>query len=114
MSGGDLIMEMQGLNARLNTSIKMLRKTGTELAEAEREYRILERQESLKLKDSGMAVTLIDKTVYGIKAVADARFKRDVASVTYDANKESINVLKIQIRVLNDQIAREWGTPQSS
>lgn len=110
----DLIMDVQGQIAKLNTSIKMLRKTGTELAEAERDYRILLRQESLKLKDSGMAVTLIDKTVYGIKSVADARFKRDVASAVYDANKESINVLKLQIRILDNQIGREWGSPQAS
>lgn len=110
----DLIMDVQALIAKLNTSIKMLRKTGTEFAEAERDYKILLRQEALKLKDSGMAVTLIDKTVYGIKSVAEARFKRDVASAIYDANKESINVLKLQIRILDNQIAREWGTPQSS
>ena len=110
----ELIMDMQGLIAKLNTSIKMLRKTGTEYAEAERDYRIILRQESLKLKDDGMAVTLIDKVVYGIKAVADARFKRDVAEATWRANQESINVLKLQIKVTDSQIAREWGNPQSS
>lgn len=114
MSGGDLMMEVQGLNAKLNTSIKMLRKTGTEFAEAERNYKILLSQESLKLKDDGMAVTLIDKVVYGLKKVADARFDRDVKEVTFKANQESINVLKLQIRILDNQIAREWGTPQSS
>lgn len=105
----DLIMDVQGLIQKLNTSIKMLRKTGTEFAEAERDYKILLSQESLRLKDDGMAVTLIDKAVYGIKKVADARFRRDVASAIYDANKESINVLKLQIRILDNQISREWG-----
>lgn len=110
----DLIMDVQALIQKLNTSIKMLRKTGTEFAEAERDYKILLRQEALKLKDGGMAVTLIDKAVYGSKTVADARFKRDVAEATYKANQESINVLKLQIRILDNQIAREWGSPQSS
>ena len=110
----DLVMDVQALIAKLNTSIKMLRKTGTEFAEAERDYKILLRQEALKLKDGGMAVTLIDKAVYGSKAVADARFKRDVAEATYKGNQESINVLKLQIRILDNQIGREWGTPQSS
>ena len=112
--GDDLITEVQGLYLKLDTSIRMLRKTGTEFAEAERDYRILLRQESLKLKDGGMAVTLIDKTVYGVKSVADARFKRDVAEAVYKANQESINVLKLQIRILDNQIAREWGSPQAS
>lgn len=110
----DLIMDMQAMIAKLNTSIKMLRKTGTEFAEAEREYKILLSQAALRLKADGMAVTLIDKVIYGQKDVAEARFRRDVAEVTYEANKESINVLKLQIRVLDNQIAREWGSPQAS
>ena len=110
----DLIMDIQSHIAKLNTSIKMLRKTGTEFAEAERDYKILLRQEALKLRDDGMAVTMIDKVVYGIKGVADAKFERDVAQATYEANKESINVLKLQIRILDNQVSREWGNPQSS
>ena len=110
----DLMMDIQAKIAKLDTSIRMLRKTGTEYAEAERDYKILLSQESLKLKDGGMAVTLIDKVIYGKKAVAEARFRRDVAEVTYEANKESINVLKLQIRILDNQIAREWGSPQST
>ena len=110
----DLIMDVQGQIAKLNTSIKMLRKTGTDYAEAERDYRILLRQEALKLKDDGMAVTLIDKVVYGIRTVAEARMKRDIAEALYKANQESINVLKLQIRILDNQIGREWGNPQAS
>ena len=110
----DLIMDIQGMIAKLNTSIKMLRQTGTEYAEAERDYKILLSQESLRLKDGGMAVTLIDKVVYGKRNVAEARFRRDVAETTYKANLESINAIKLQIRVLDNQIAREWGTPQAS
>ena len=110
----DLIMDIQAMIAKLNTSIKMLRQTGTEYAEAERDYKILLSQESLRLKDGGMAVTLIDKVVYGKKNVAEARFRRDVAETTYKANLESINAIKLQIRVLDNQIAREWGTPQAS
>lgn len=110
----DLIMDVQALTAKLNTSIRMLRKTGTEFAEAERDYKILLRQEALRLKDGGMAVGMIDKCVYGIREVADARMKRDIAEATYKANQEAINVLKLQIRILDNQIAREWGNPQAS
>lgn len=109
----DLMMDIQAKIQQLNTSIRMLRKTGTEYAEAERDYKILLSQESLTLRDSGMPVTLIDKVVYGKKTVAEARLRRDIAEVTYEANKESINVLKLQIRILDNQIAREWGSPQA-
>ena len=59
----DLIIEIGEKLKQLNVSVKMLRKSGTEYAQAENDYKILLSQESLKLKDSGMAVTLIDKVV---------------------------------------------------
>ena len=110
----DLIMDMQALTKKLDKAVLSLRKTGTEFAEAERDYKILFRQEALKLRDGGMPVTLIDKTVYGIPEVADARFRREVAEASYKANLEAINVWKLQIRILDNQISREWGTPQST
>lgn len=110
----DLMLDIQAKISKLDTSIRMLRKTGTEYAEAERDYKILLRQEALKLRDAGTAIGLIDKTVYGIREVAEARMRRDIAEATYRANQESINVLKLQIRILDNQIGREWSTPQSS
>ena len=56
-----------------------------------------------------MAITLIDKTCYGIPSVAEARFKRDVAETVYKANLEAINSIKLQLRLLESQISREWG-----
>ena len=56
-----------------------------------------------------MAVTLINQIIYGIPEVANKRFKRDVAEAMYNTAQESINVLKLQIRVLEGQLSREWG-----
>ena len=47
--------------------------------------------------------------MYGIEEVADLRCMRDVAQTIYEANKEAINVLKLQIRILESQLQREWG-----
>ena len=104
----DLIQDLQQKMDELNVSLKHLRKTGTAYAQAERDYKILLRQECLKLKDEGMAIGMIDKTCYGIPSVAEARFRRDVAEVTYTANKEAINTIKLQIKILEGQIQREW------
>ena len=104
----DLIQDLQQKMDELNISLKHLRKTGTAYAQAERDYKILLRQECLKLKDEGMAIGMIDKTCYGIPSVAEARFRRDVAEVTYTANKEAINTIKLQIKILDEQIQREW------
>ena len=52
---------------------------------------------------------MIDKVVYGVKEIAELRFKRDVADTVYQANLEAINSIKLQIRILENQISREWG-----
>jgi len=105
----DLLNELQLKNEELDKCIKALRTKGTNYATAEREYKILLRQECLKLRDEGMAIGMIDKTCYGIPSVAEARFKRDTAEVIYRANQEAINSIKLQIRIIESQIDREWS-----
>lgn len=106
---GDLYNELARKTDELNISIKKLRETGTAYAEAERDYKILLRQECLKLRDDGMAIGMIDKTCYGIPSVAEARFKRDVAETIWKANQEAINSIKLQIRIIEGQLNREWN-----
>ena len=105
----ELYEELRKLTEDLEISIKHLRKTGTAYADAERSYKVLLRQECLKLRDEGMAIGMIDKTCYGIPSVAEARFKRDVAEVTYTANKEAINSIKLRMRLIENQIQREYA-----
>lgn len=105
----DLYAELQSKTRQLDIAIKQLRSTGTEYAQAERAYKVLLREECLKLRDSGMAIGMIDKTCYGIPSVAEARFKRDIAEVVYKANQEAINSIKLQMRLIEAQISREWG-----
>ena len=105
----ELYNELQAKTKQLDISIRQLRKNGTKYAEAEREYKILLRQECLKLRDEGMAIGMIDKTCYGIPSVAEARFKRDVAEAVYKANLEAINSIKLQMRLIENQLSREWG-----
>ena len=106
----NLIQQIFKLNSELTQSIGLLRKNGEDLALKERDYKIKLRQEALKLRqEKGMAVTLIDLIIYGVPDVAEARFKRDVANAMYEANKEHINTVKLQLRLLESQISREWG-----
>ena len=109
----DLYLEIQNKRKELEVSIKQLRKSGTTYAQAEKDYKIVLRQECLKLKDSGMAIGMIDKTCYGIPSVAEARFKRDVAEVIYKANQEAINAIKLQIKIMESQLSREYGINSS-
>ena len=110
----DLVQELQQKVQQLEYSVKQLRTSATEYAKAERDYKIRLRQECLLLRDSGMAIGLIDKTCYGIPEVAELRFKRTVAEGVYKANLEAIQSIKLQIRLLDNQLSREWTTPLSS
>ena len=106
----DLEQDKQKLINELTASIKMLRKNGNELAEAERDYKICLRQEALKLRnDKDMPVTLINQIIYGVPEVAEKRFKRDVAETMYNTNQEHINVTKLKLRLLEAQLNREWS-----
>lgn len=107
----DLYNELQSKTKQLEVSIKTLRQSGTSYAQAERDYKVLLRQECLKLRDEGIAIGMIDKTCYGIPSVAEARFKRDVAEAVYRANQEAINSLKLQMRLIEAQLNREWNNP---
>ena len=61
------------------------------------------------MRDEGQAIGVITLTCYGIPSVAEARFKRDTAEAIYKANLEAISTIKLQIRVLENQINREFG-----
>ena len=106
----DLYTELQEKTRQLDISVRQLRVSGTEYAKAERTYKVLLRTECLKLRDEGMAIGMIDKTCYGIPSVAEARFNRDVAEAVYKANMESINSIKLQMRLIEAQLSREWGS----
>lgn len=106
----DLYEEITRLTKELDTAVKMLRRTGTELAEAEKQYKICLRQEALKLRsEKNMPVTLINQIIYGVPEVANLRFDRDVKEAVYEANLESINSTKLKLRILENQLNREWG-----
>lgn len=105
----DLVEEREKLKQQLNFSIKQLRKNGTALAQAERDYKVAVNKKVLELKDDGMAATLIQLVIYGYEEIAKLRFLRDSAKVIYNANEEAINSIKLQLRLIDNQIDKEWS-----
>lgn len=106
----DLYNELQIKINELNVSLKKLRETGTSYAESERDYKIVLRKEALKLRsEKEMPVTLIQQVVYGVPEVAEKRFKRDVALTIYEANREAIQTIKLQIKIIQAQLDKEWS-----
>ena len=105
----DLLNELQNLTKQLNNSLKQLRTNGIKLAEAEKEYKIAVNKKALQLRSEDMPVTLISQVIYGYSDIAQLRFLRDSAEVVYNANQEAINTLKLQIRIISNQIDKEWN-----
>ena len=109
MADYDLWSEIQSKTKQLDYSVKELRKSGTAYAEAEKAYKVKLRETALRLRSQDMAVGMISMTVYGIPEVAELRFKRDCCEAVYKANVEAINAIKLEIRIINEQLSREWG-----
>ena len=104
----DLYNELQQQVDLLQKSLEKLKETGRSYASAEKEYKVLLRQEILKMRDNGEAIGVITLTCYGIPSVAEARFKRDVAESLYKANQEAINTYKLKIKLIENQLQREF------
>lgn len=111
MADYDLWQEIRQKTKELDYSVKELRKSGTAYAEAERIYKIKLREWCLKLRSQDMPIGLIDKTCYGIPEIAELRFKRDCAQAVYRANLEAIQAIKLEVRIINEQLTRELGRP---
>ena len=105
----DLITEVERMRNALKRSIDDLLKHGRELAEKEHAYQVAKAQTVLLMKDEGRPVTEINLTIKGQAPVAEAMLQRDMAQVLYQTNMEYINATKLELRVLENQIAREWG-----
>ena len=84
--------------------------SGRNLAEAEAAYKIAVNQKALQLRADNMAVGMINLTIYGYKDIAELRLKRDIAEVLHQTNLEYINSTKLTLRILENQLSREWGT----
>ena len=108
MSDFTLINELTALSAKLDEAVRLMARYGREYAQAEHDYKVQLSQTALRLRADDMPVTLIDKVIYGFKDVADKRLKRDIAEVMYASSKENINKLKLQMRIIDGQVDREY------
>lgn len=110
----ELYEELDLKNRQLSQSLKELRKNGNALAKAEKEYKEMVSKEALRLRNEEMPVTLIEKVIYGLPSVSTLRFERDIADVLYKANQEAINITKLQVRIIENQLGREWSNEKDN
>ena len=105
----ELWQEIQEKQKMLDKAICELAQNGYKLAECERDYKIAVNKKALELRSQDVPVTLINQVIYGYEEIAKLRFERDTAQVKYNANLEYINVLKIQVKLMSNQLDKEWG-----
>lgn len=68
------------------------------MAETERDYRMALGKEKVRLRTSGMAISLIEDVSRG--NLADLRFERDLAREKYVAGRDSMKAIIAQLNAL--------------
>lgn len=109
MNGQDLMIRMTDLQRRLDACLGEFGKWGKNRAKAEYDYKVAAAQEILKQREAKIPVTILSDVVKGDKEVAKKRLDRDIADTMYEAAREHINAIKLEMRIIQDQIAREWN-----
>ncbi len=106
----DLWQQVDELNALLSEELARCRESGCQLAENEAEYRKALRIAILSERDKATPVTIIGDVCRGREDIAELKRARDCSEAIYKASGEAINVYKIRLRMLNDQISRVWSS----
>ena len=105
----NLIVELQNKRELLNKALSECVKRGKELAQAECKYKAANAKFILAERAKGTPATLIKELALGDDNIVILRLERDVASVYYENAREAINVYKLEARLIEEQIKREWG-----
>lgn len=86
-----------------------LKHRGMEKARAEAEYQKAKNKRVLEMKAEGHSASLIQMLIKGDPEVNTKLFERDCAEVSYDSARDALQVYKLDARLLEAQISREWN-----
>lgn len=109
----DLQIKLSKLEQELDIAIKKLRETGREYAEAYTNYRIELAKELLKLKADGYAISLANDIARGKPEIAHLKFEEISKEAIYKANQESILATKLKMKIIEEQINREYSLSEN-
>lgn len=105
----DLVLDIQERTQLLDKAIVQLGKRGRAYAQADHDYRTALAKKILTERDKGTPATIMSDVCRGDPEIAKLRFERDVAEVVYKSAMEAINVYKLQLKILDAQLDREWN-----
>lgn len=104
----DLRAELTETVAMMDTALRKYKERAKEYSEAEKAYRIALHSEIMILKDQKFAATLISDLARGNKEIAELKRARDYSQALLKSAYEAINVNKIKVKLIEEQIKREW------
>ena len=105
----DLINEISAKTALLDKAVTQFGIRGRTFAQAEHDYRVALSKRILEHRAEGMPVTIISDVCRGEPEIAKVRLERDIAETVYKSALEAIQSYKLQIRILDAQVEREWS-----
>ncbi len=108
MSGQELFEELSEKTKLLDTALTHFGKRGRIYANAHAKYRMELSKEILAEREKGTPVTIVSDVCRGKTTIADLCMKRDIAEAMYKAAQEAINVYKLEVNILREQIDREY------
>lgn len=109
MDAIDLYSQLDQKTRLLDVAVRELRQRGTAYAQAERDYRVAKAKAILREREKGTAATITLDLVKGDREVSRLCFERDCAEILWKSALEFIQATKLQIKIIEAQIGREWG-----
>ena len=104
----DLLQELWKINDLLTKALEQFKERGREYAKAQRDYRVLLRKTILELRADGTPTTILSELARGDDDVAAAKEQEIITKTLLESCQEAINVYKIQLKLLQEQINKEY------
>ena len=104
MNPQELMDRLEKCIAALGRGNIQMKTLGLEKAKTERDYKVKQAQEIVKLKADKYPATLIMELVKGNEEVAELRLQRDIAESSYFVGLESMNNLRLEIEIIRSKL----------
>lgn len=109
MTGQELIQAILETRSQANDVLESLHQAAIDKAEAEADYRSKLAAEELRLREAGYPATMIRDLARGGDEVCEAQVRRDESEALYEATREELMLRKVEMKLLNDMVNREWS-----
>lgn len=106
----ELYEQLDELTDQLMAELEVCKTSGCQYAENEAEYRKALRLAILDERQKGTPVTITSDLCRGREDIAELKKLRDCSEAIYKASQEAINVYKLRIRMLNEEMTRIWNS----